>query len=419
MKGGKEMNKKVNYFSGILFAHFAVVLCLASVGCQTMPYGESSDEATVYYAAPADYAFAGRERGTEAAPWRSLSKAIKNLRPGDTLILLPGTYKQSVDIFHGGVPGKEVKILGRGTVLFEGLSLNEYHAVIHIRGASYLQLKNIDVINARAAVMIDRGEHIRIEDVGAGASHFTVLMIDAAFIEIENAYAKNNRNGFRAVGKTHDVVMRYIKTTGSKDTSDGYDKSYLNGDGIIFEAETYNLTFEHIKSSDHWDSGLDIKGDNVVIENVILHGNKNGLKLWGENVKVRNALIFDSLAQEREDGDPIDGVGINIHSGDTIVERSTIVNNERIDLKVSEDGVLTVKKSIIARQLASGRLVGPWGKFHDEENIWYAPDMKTLGSFKIGKRSKWLDPRFRDEDVFYPVKESPAFVRGEQVFGAY
>ena len=43
--------------------------------------------------------------GSSGTPWKTISYAMQqNLKPGDTVIVRPGTYNESVTIDHGGPP---------------------------------------------------------------------------------------------------------------------------------------------------------------------------------------------------------------------------------------------------------------------------------------------------------------------------
>lgn len=48
--------------------------------------------------------------------WKTLARAMKNLRPGDTVYLESGTYQADIDLKVRGGEGKPVSFLGRGTV---------------------------------------------------------------------------------------------------------------------------------------------------------------------------------------------------------------------------------------------------------------------------------------------------------------
>lgn len=53
--------------------------------------------------------------GTRARPWRTLPRALRSLRPGDTLVVKPGTYGSvgaTTVVSRGGTPSKRITIRG-------------------------------------------------------------------------------------------------------------------------------------------------------------------------------------------------------------------------------------------------------------------------------------------------------------------
>ena len=234
-------------------------------------------------------------------------------------------------------------------------------------------------------------------------------MKDAAHIEIRNALSKNNRNGFRGEGMTYDVMFDNVAAYSSQDKYDGYNPDYLNGDGFIFEKHTNDLRFSHIISMDHWDSGFDIKGNNVVLEHIVCFGNKNGLKLWGDNIQVTHALIYGSKAQLREKGPPVDGMGIHVRKGSSVISQATIVNNETEDVKVGPQGKLVLNNSIVFRALPEGKLLGSYGEFESVNVVWFDSAEKKEPKSVVSP-DMWADPQFVNwKEYNFNLKEtSPA-----------
>lgn len=46
--------------------------------------------------------------------WKTLARAVKGLRPGDTLYIQPGVYAEKLDLTLTGEPGKPISVRGRG-----------------------------------------------------------------------------------------------------------------------------------------------------------------------------------------------------------------------------------------------------------------------------------------------------------------
>ena len=273
-----------------------------------------------------------------------LEKAIDRLKPGDTLRLADGAYSVSAMLRVSGVESHPITIEGSGKTFLNGSKIDKYAPVFRTNGQSYLIFKQLNFKGVRAGVQIDEGStFVSIDGLRADGCQFAVKMKDASYVTIQNSYADNSRNAFRGEGESHHVTFENVEAYRSKDIYEKMNKEYLNGDGFIFEDATHDLVFRNIKTGEHWDAGLDSKGSNVKIENVESFGNKNDLKLWGENIEVSNALIRAAKSQVHDDGSKADGWGINVRRGSTKVTGVTFSGNEAGDYKAKEkEGTIEV-----------------------------------------------------------------------------
>lgn len=364
----------------------------------------------------------GNDKNTGDAnhPWRTVGFAVGKLKPGDRLLIRSGLYREAVDLKVSGTKDHPITIEGDGVVIFNRKGSNAYDPIFDTKGKNFISFKNLRVRDARAGVHVNQSHDIKIDNIKVQYSHFAVLMTDASNVSIKNCWAKNNRNAFRGEGKTHDVTIENVRAFYSKDIYKGYDLNYLNGDGFIFEAGTYNLTFKKCISAFHWDSGFDIKGKNVVLNNVIAVRNKNGLKLWGQNIRVTNALVYGSKSQKRPDGSKVDGIGVNVRKGNAEIYYSTIANNEAQEVKVAKEGKLAIEKSIIYRAMNKGSFLGAYGAFSSHSVIWFNPNGKRPINIPKSQDNMWVDPQFVDwRNNNYRLKfSSPAYASNPPM-GAY
>jgi hypothetical protein len=358
--------------------------------------------------------------GDSVNPWHTINISVGKLKPGDTLYIKEGVYKEAVDLKASGTNGNPITIQGLGNVIFERKGLSAYDPVFDTKGHDYLRFRNFRVRNARAGVWVNKSHDVTIERLKVQYSHFAVLMTDASKVVIKNSWAKNNRNAFRGEGKTHDIFIQNVNAYFSKDIYKGYDLNYLNGDGFIFEKDTSYLTFKNCISGFHWDAGFDIKGKNVILDHVISIRNKNGLKLWGDNILVFNALIYSSKSQVRPNGSKVDGVGINVRKGSAKIYNSTLSNNESQDLKVTPEGKLSLERSIVFRSLPKGSFLGAYGPFQSHLVIWYHMTAQKPGNIPKTQDNMWVDPQFVDwrNNDYHLKLASPAYISNPPL-GAY
>jgi hypothetical protein len=66
--------------------------------------------AATYHVNPAIASAGDSNSGTEAAPWKTVSRAAsaKELQPGDTVVIHSGVYREHVDIKVSGQPGRPI-----------------------------------------------------------------------------------------------------------------------------------------------------------------------------------------------------------------------------------------------------------------------------------------------------------------------
>jgi len=108
-----------------------------------------------YYVSPTGSA---SNPGTQAAPW-SLSKANSDLLPGDTAILMDGTYTTWIAPVHDGLPGQPITYIAQ----------NPHQAVITASNPSIL-------LSTRSYITVDgvKAENVNRWIVGSGGDHLTI-----------------------------------------------------------------------------------------------------------------------------------------------------------------------------------------------------------------------------------------------------
>ena len=125
------------------------------------PPGSDPGQTTRYYVSPeGDNTNSGR---TETAPFASLQFAADTLPPGDTLILLEGTYNERVIVQRSGTaenplvimtkPGDEAIIDGTGIEL----SNFGYDGVFEVALQSHVKLLNLRVENSENVGIVIKG----------------------------------------------------------------------------------------------------------------------------------------------------------------------------------------------------------------------------------------------------------------------
>lgn len=112
--------------------------------------GAFPDEDVVFYVAPG-----GSDANTGSSvrqAWRTLARATRDLRPGQTLYLLPGVYREALIVRRGGTPGTPITIraYGRGhVVIAPGAG-----AGVILENAPHLEIEGIESRGAQAPAIV-------------------------------------------------------------------------------------------------------------------------------------------------------------------------------------------------------------------------------------------------------------------------
>jgi hypothetical protein len=366
--------------------------------------------------------------GSESKPYGSLSAAIKEVKPGDAIRLLPGTYPPENQIanisgtatepvWFGGIPGRPRPLIQGGT------------GALHLSRVRYLIIENLEVANA---------------------SHNGINCDDAA------AYADSNA--------TRHVIFRnlFIHDIGTGRNNDGLKLSGVN-DFYVLESEFFRMSaggsgIDHVgchrgliakcSFTDIGSNAVQCKGGSEDIEirwnrfasnggRAINIGGSTGFQYFRPplsrtepNFESKNIRVLANVFQGSDV--PVAFVG-TVHS---VVANNTIIEPGRWIIRIlqetlSRDGYQFLPSShndffnnlvwfsseVVNVPVSIGSNTDA-ASFRFANNLWYAFDRPTrskpsLPSPEINSRVG-EPPKFRDETKgdFRPAAGSPAAGNG-------
>ncbi|MCS7011195.1 MAG: right-handed parallel beta-helix repeat-containing protein [Anaerolineales bacterium] len=275
----------------------------------------ASEEGRTYYVAPNG---SDAHPGTRRQPWASPGYASRQLKPGDTLIILGGRYRlrnyDDVLIPPSGTAQAWITIRGeRGNrpVLVGG---NNLIAAIDLSGVEYVRIENLEITHDDTA----RGEAAwfrdGIEILGAPSAHIVlqdlyIHHVDEFGINIQDVEDLQILNtqieyaGFGAIGGPagehggwRSVVIRNASLSWSGHYyrgGDGSNRPYDRPDGLGVEASVGPILLENVVAAYNYGDGLDSKAANTIIRRAIVANNFcDGIKLWGSGSRIENTLIY-------------------------------------------------------------------------------------------------------------------------------
>lgn len=359
------------------------------------------------------------QQGSETNPWQSIQHGVSQLLPGDTLYIQEGVYEESVSLASSGLAEALITIQGMGNAILDGQNLADSLDGFNTQGHDYLVFKNLTLNNLNAGIDVNSAsQFIEIDGLKADGNHYAIRIQDSSNVTVKNAYAINSKNAFRMGGTSQDILLEKVEAYNSLDIFPGSNPDYLNGDGVITEAQVNRLTIRNSIFANNADAGIDFKGTNGLFENVVVYGNKNNFKMWG-TATIRSSLSRHAKRQLRSDGSTVEGNGITVEAGQTKMVNVTFVDNEDHDIHVYAGGTLSVENSIVARKILdpTGMLLESAGTFTSQNVLWYARGVDPT-HFTFSPTDLWDDPQFMDWRAgdYRLWYASPAVDRGDAAF---
>lgn len=264
--------------------------------------------------------------GTQSSPWKTLTKGLSALVPGDTLYVRSGTYPHFSFSKSGTSNGYiTISAYNNEPVLITGSS---YDGIV-LKGTSYVRLSGFEVTGATG-------------DYGAGISVLNNGSIYPTYNIIENNRVHDN------IGlHTQGILISngsYNKIINNKSYNNYYSGIILishpsiSPNGITGNEITGNESYNNTLGGGNTD-GIKIEGGgtkNTLISNNVVHGNgDDGIDTWNSS---QNTLIGNTAYAQLGPGDgngfklggyTLDSsTGIQYFGGNNIIKNNTAYGNK-------------------------------------------------------------------------------------------
>jgi len=197
----------------------------------------------------------GREgaAGTAGAPLRTIQAAVDRARPGDTILLHPGLYTESVRIDHGGVAGRPITLRAteRWKAILDGA--RRHDEMIRIENAAHIVIRDLEVRWYKAfGIHVLKSPDVRVEGCRIWNAHRTGSWPEGNGVRVEQSprfaavhnVAFNQERGFdlrwspeatitgnTAVGNLYAAVTFLYSIEGSTCTNNNF--TYQGNDAIV------------------------------------------------------------------------------------------------------------------------------------------------------------------------------------------
>ncbi|MDM7926678.1 MAG: right-handed parallel beta-helix repeat-containing protein [bacterium] len=258
--------------------------------------------------------------GTRDRPFRSPGAASRLLSPGDTLILLAGTYVLSefdADILapQDGRPGAWITIRGQSPDRPVLAGRNDLLCAVFL--SSYLRLESLEITSSGGAFFRDglNGTDRPLRNVilsGLNVHHLDGMGLnirDVDSLTVENC--DFSHCGFGGIGGPEGEAggLRHVRISGCslsysgryyRGIMDNPDNPYDRPDGFGIEPSDGPVEIIRTLAEHNRGDGLDSKAANTAVRQCRVENNfANGVKLWAGGSRIENTLIAGT-----GDGDP-------------------------------------------------------------------------------------------------------------------
>ncbi len=223
--------------------------------------------------------------GTSTQPWCTIGKAASILAAGDTVIVRPGVYNESL-VPQSGAANAYITYQGLPGAILDGTGTTAQ--AFDIYNQAFLIITGFEVryyLNPRPAgnsVNIHgTSHHIQLFNLTVHDNWNGIIMNDDANqITISDCLVYNSRYGVGFENTVHDVFISRVTSHSNKETYIGPVSSYGNGDGFSDDFGTYHIFIKDSIAYDNLDAGYDFKAVIFECTNCTAHDNiKYGFRL--------------------------------------------------------------------------------------------------------------------------------------------
>ncbi len=257
--------------------------------------------------------------GTQQLPWKTPGYGSRQIQPGDTLIILGGKYilqEYDADIIipPSGTSNAWITIIGEAVNRPILAGRDNLITAINLSGVHFVRIQNLEITHDETA----SGDLLQFRDgieiLGSPSSNIVLQDLYIHHIDefgmniqdVENLQILNCRieyAGFGALGgpagehggwRNVTIQNSHLSWSGHYyQGGDGSNRPYDRPDGFGIEPADGPILIENTIAEHNYGDGLDSKAANTTIRQCIVANNScDGVKLWGNNSRIENTLIY-------------------------------------------------------------------------------------------------------------------------------
>ncbi len=279
----------------------------------------ASISSTVYYVAKNGN---DNNPGTEAQPWRTITKAANTAVAGNTIYVRAGTYNERLVPAKSGSPGNYITFSAYPgeivTIDGTGISVPTYNGLIHISNKNYIRISGLRIVNSQWA-------GIWVAD-------------DSSYITIEKNYIYNTSSSGILMGNGHHYIADGNEIEkGSNDTTG--DSSIQEIISIQYNADTFEVknNYVHDGGNPTWGGeGIVAKqgsSNGLIHNNVVSDVKSTGIYIDAYSTTVSNISVYSNRLQNTDNT----GIGVSGEVGGTahdIYIYNNIISGAQVGIRI-------------------------------------------------------------------------------------
>jgi serine/threonine protein kinase len=310
----------------------------------------AKEEAPVAPPADADTIFVSPKGGSDAPGTlnepAALTAALWKVKPGQEIVMLPGTYHQAISLPRSGEQGKPIRLSGDGKAVIDLGNLRERsHGIVgrnvgwwviegievrgHLQGLKFkdchdMVVRKCKFNNGGSGLDLEGNSAVRMLFEDVETSHNEQGGVDIAYpvsledVTFRRCISSHNRckDGTDGFGASHGCKARNFRVEfcqSHHNGSDGFDIDCVGDvtvDGCIahhngggewggnfktWQAGTKLINCVAWATGPAADANFEVKGEGVVLLNCTSGQNEDsGIVVAGENIRIINCIIADS-----------------------------------------------------------------------------------------------------------------------------
>ncbi|MDH4079254.1 MAG: right-handed parallel beta-helix repeat-containing protein [Nitrospira sp.] len=283
--------------------------------------------------------------GTSSSPFKTFAKAVKPLKPGDTLYIRAGTWTQQLDLMRdnkSGTSSAYIKIAGypgeKVTIRYAD-SITSGYGPIKARGnRGYFIFENL-VLDGSVST---NNTHWQIRD---GNHHFILRNLEIKNFKGNGLFIKANNVQVINCSIHHQIQYSTSRVYGI----------YFNGaNGVIQGNKIYSNPGGGLTLYPGPISNLVVRGNAIYDNNSMANSNVGGILLWGSsssiisNTQIYNNLVYRNATASTSGN--ASGIMIGPYTSGTKVWNNTSYKNKRYGVQIGHD--TTTKNTVVQNNIS-------------------------------------------------------------------